>query len=113
MNPTLVSEDDRNTRQLSNYTLDHSNLLSIVDGDEDLLRGICALFLGAYPQYLRAMREAIASGDSDALRRAAHTLKGSGGHFLSAPALEAVVDLEAIAAGEMAGKENMNSTPGR
>src|SRR5947207_10546130 len=108
MNPTLVSEDDRNTRQLSNYTLDHSNLLSIVDGDAELLRGICALFRGAYPEYLAAMREAIASGDSDALRRAAHTLKGSGGHFLTAPALDALVDLEAIATGETVGKGNMN-----
>lgn len=77
--------------------LDHSVLLSFVDGDEDLLRGICGLFLDHYPALLSKIREAIARTDPDELARAAHTLKGSGGYFLPASALRTLVDIELIA----------------
>jgi signal transduction histidine kinase/CheY-like chemotaxis protein/HPt (histidine-containing phosphotransfer) domain-containing protein len=79
--------------------LDHSLLLSFVDGDEDLLRGICGLFLGHYPAFLSKIRDAIARADADGLARATHTLKGSGGYFLDASALRTLVDLELIAHG--------------
>ena len=78
---------------------DHSLLLSFVDGDEDLLRAICGLFLGHYPALLSKIRDAIARADADGLARAAHTLKGSGGYFLAASALRTLVDLELIAHG--------------
>ena len=108
MTLTPTSEENLKEQQPAYHALDHSRLLSMVEGDEDLLRGICGLFLRACPEYLSAIRESIALGESDALRRAAHTLKGSGGHFLTATALEALVDLEAIAVGG-----NLNSAPER
>jgi HPt (histidine-containing phosphotransfer) domain-containing protein len=70
-----------------------------VDGDEDLLRSICGLFLGHYPAFLSKIRDAIARADADGLARATHTLKGSGGYFLDASALRTLVDLELIAHG--------------
>ena len=81
----------------ANRLLDHSLLLSFVDGDEDLLRGICGLFLGHYPAFLSKIRDAIARADAGGLARATHTLKGSGGYFLDASALRTLVDLEVIA----------------
>ncbi len=88
--------------------LEHSLLLSFVEGDEDLLRGICGLFLGHYPALLSKIRDAIARADADGLARAAHTLKGSGGYFLCASALRALVDLELIAHGG-----DLNNAPER
>jgi HPt (histidine-containing phosphotransfer) domain-containing protein len=92
---------DRNTSDTlpSGTLLDHSVLLSSVDGDMDLLRGISGLFLSSYPALISDMRDAIARDDSNALARAAHTFKGSGGYFLTDAAREGVVELELIAHG--------------
>ena len=88
--------------------LDHSLLLSFVDGDEDLLRGICGLFLDHYPALLSNIRDAIARADADELARAIHTLKGSGGYFLGASSLRTLADLELIAHGG-----DLNNAPER
>jgi two-component system, sensor histidine kinase and response regulator len=77
--------------------LDHSILLDVVDGDNDLLRSISALFLKNYPVLMSGIHEAIAQNDSTAIVRAAHTLKGSGGYFLTDSARKTLVDLERMA----------------
>jgi two-component system sensor histidine kinase/response regulator len=77
--------------------LDHSVLLAVVDGDYDLLRSISGLFLHSYPPLMTNIRDAIAGCDSNALERAAHTLKGSGGYFLTDSALKKLDDLERMA----------------
>ena len=77
--------------------LDHSLLLAVVDGDNDLLRGISRLFLDTYPGLMSAINDAIARNDSNALVRAAHTLQGSGGYFLTDSARKTLVDLERMA----------------
>jgi PAS domain S-box-containing protein len=92
----------------ASQVLDHSLLLSFVDGDEDLLRGICGLFLGHYPALLSNIGDAITRADAAGLARAAHTLKGSGGYFLAASALRTLVDLELIAHGG-----DLNNAPER
>ena len=96
MTSPFVSEKNQASRQPTNRLLDHSVLLSVVDGDEDLLRGICGLFLEGYPVHLSEIREAITRADGKALARSAHTLKGSGGFFLTEAAQSALADLEAI-----------------
>jgi len=77
--------------------LDHSRLLAVVDGDIDLLRGISGLFLDIYPGLMSAIHDAIARNDRDALVRAAHTLQGSGGYFLTDSSRKNLVDLERMA----------------
>lgn len=77
--------------------LDHSVLLAVVDGDNDLLRSISGLFLDSYPALMSGIHDAIARNDSDALVRAAHTFKGSGGYFLTDSARKTLVDLEQMA----------------
>lgn len=77
--------------------LDHSVLLAVVDGDNDLIRGISGLFLDSYPGLMSAIHHAIARNDSEALVRAAHTLQGSGGYFITDFARKTLVDLERMA----------------
>jgi CheY-like chemotaxis protein len=55
---------------------DRSAALSYVDGDLGLLQEMAETFLADYPLRLAEIREAVAIGDSQALRRVAHSLKG-------------------------------------
>jgi HPt (histidine-containing phosphotransfer) domain-containing protein len=92
-----VSTDDREiSASLTTNTLDRSVLLSFVDGEEDLLKAVVGLFLGSYPQILSAMRDAITRNDGGALARSAHTLRGSGGFFLTPFAHDTLTDLELL-----------------
>ncbi len=76
--------------------LDRALALSRVDGDEDLLREIAALFLDDYPNLEAKIREAVVSRDAKALERASHTLKGSVANFAADPVFRAALDLEMI-----------------
>ena len=108
MTSPFISEKIQVRHKPENQMLDHSILLSVVDGDEDLLRGICGLFLKGYPVQISEIREAITRADGKALARGAHTLKGSGGFFLTESAQNALADLEAM------GQEgDLNSAPQR
>jgi signal transduction histidine kinase/CheY-like chemotaxis protein len=68
-------------------------ILARFEGDVTLARTVGAAFLLEAPALLRCVREAIASDDVREVRRAAHTLKSSAGHFSSAAA-DAALRLE-------------------
>ncbi len=55
------------------------------------------LFEGQVEELLVALREALASGDRTALEKAAHSLKGSVGHWGKGVAWEAAKELEEAA----------------
>lgn len=74
--------------------LDWTQSLERVDGDETLLRELAALFLEDMPNLMREMEEAIANGDSGALARAAHTLKGSVANFGAESVYQAALAIE-------------------
>jgi two-component system, sensor histidine kinase and response regulator len=63
----------------------------------DVFREMAALFLDESAKLLVETREAITRGDVIALRRAAHTLKGSAAVFAALPATAASLRLETIA----------------
>jgi two-component system, sensor histidine kinase and response regulator len=73
---------------------DRSVALSHVDGDVELLREMAELFLADYPQQMAQIQQAIARDDSQALLRAAHSLKGVVGTFAARATYEAVQRLE-------------------
>jgi len=56
---------------------DIQDLMRRLMGDEDLLRLVLAGFIKALPQYLSSIRDGLARQNAEALRRSAHTLKGS------------------------------------
>jgi HPt (histidine-containing phosphotransfer) domain-containing protein len=59
-----------------------------------LFAKLVRLFLGDCPGRMRAMRRAINTGDGEALREAAHALKGAAANFAAAPVVEAAGRLE-------------------
>jgi HPt (histidine-containing phosphotransfer) domain-containing protein len=62
-------------------TLLTSQVLARVGGDRELLAEISRLFVDDAPQHLERIRAALDARDSDALRRAAHSLKGAAANF--------------------------------
>ena len=74
--------------------IDHAALLAGVDGNRRLLRELVHLFLADCPQRLVEIKEAVRRGDAEALRIAAHTLKGSVGNFAAKKAFAAAQRLE-------------------
>lgn len=76
--------------------LDLSGLLASVNGNPVLLSKLVALFLKHYPKMLAELRDAVNQGDGDWLARAAHTLRGGSGGFLTGSARAALTSLEAM-----------------
>jgi HPt (histidine-containing phosphotransfer) domain-containing protein len=76
--------------------LDLARVLDRVGGDQDLLKEIAEIFLEEYPGLLQEIREAVKSGDSQRLERAAHSLKGSVSNFGVQPATQAALQLEQL-----------------
>jgi PAS domain S-box-containing protein len=65
-----------------------------VHGDERLLGEVCRALLEESPRLLAAMRQAIETGDGEALRRAAHTIKSSAGYFGAQAAFDRAFQIE-------------------
>lgn len=61
--------------------LDCAVALERMGGDEELLREVARLFLDEYPGLIEEIRIAATANDTDALQRAAHSLKGSVSNF--------------------------------
>jgi signal transduction histidine kinase/CheY-like chemotaxis protein/HPt (histidine-containing phosphotransfer) domain-containing protein len=78
--------------------IDAAGLLARVGGDHDLMREVVRLFLEDCPARLAEIRAAITDGDMDALRNAAHALKGAAGTLSAAGVVDAASVLERIGA---------------
>lgn len=76
--------------------LDRATLLGAVGGNAALLGKIVKLFLKSYPNAVSDLRNAGNQGDCASLARAAHTLRGGGGAFLTKAAIEILIRLESM-----------------
>jgi two-component system, sensor histidine kinase and response regulator len=65
-----------------------------VDGDEELLGELAKMLLDELPIQLTALRDAVARGDSKAIERTAHALKGAVGNFAARGSFDRARDLE-------------------
>ncbi len=63
-------------------------------GDEELLKEVVVAFLEACEETVEAVDAAVRANDAKALRRAAHTLKGSVATFSTGPVYETALELE-------------------
>ena len=63
-------------------------------GDEELLKEVVVAFLEACDDTVEAVDAAVQANDAKALRRAAHTLKGSVATFSTGPVYETALELE-------------------
>lgn len=61
--------------------LDQSRLLDQFGDEPEVIAELRDLFLDDFPQQLERIRGGIASGDTDLIARAAHSLKGASGTF--------------------------------
>lgn len=61
------------------------SVLTSTGGDASLMREICAIFVEHLPGSLQSIRAALDSQDPEALRCAAHALKGSAATFGETP----------------------------
>jgi CheY-like chemotaxis protein len=77
--------------------LDWDEAMARLDGNEVLLQELAVLFCEEGARLMTGIQEAIAEGDMAALRRAAHTLKGSADLFVAKPAYDAALRLETMA----------------
>jgi two-component system sensor histidine kinase/response regulator len=86
--------------------MDRAEALARVGGDTKLLRELAQVFLEAAGPQLADVRTALERRDMQAVRCAAHALKGSLGTFAARPAFEAAARVERLArAGDLAGAE--------
>jgi signal transduction histidine kinase/DNA-binding response OmpR family regulator/HPt (histidine-containing phosphotransfer) domain-containing protein len=69
-------------------------VLARVGGDRALLGEMIRLFADDAPQNIKRIRDAIEARDGEALRRAAHTLKGAAGNFEAADVVRAARTFE-------------------
>lgn len=70
--------------------------LAGLGNDRALARRLIEIFMAQSPTLLDQIRVAIAAGDSEALRRAAHTLKGTVSNFPTGPACGVAARMEVI-----------------
>ena len=75
---------------------DPERLLESTGGRVPLLRELLDVFCEECPEMLDRIRQAVAEEDADALRLAAHRLKGSIGVFAAQPAADAAFRLETL-----------------
>lgn len=69
---------------------------SLFDGDPVFLAEIVNLFLATYPDLLSDIDGAVLRQDADALRRAAHTMKGAVANFGAKAVVEQASTIETI-----------------
>jgi CheY-like chemotaxis protein/HPt (histidine-containing phosphotransfer) domain-containing protein len=87
--PTPPGDDDVNADPLD-------AVLARVGGDRQLLAEISRLFIEDAPRHLDEIGRAIDAADGEALRRAAHGLKGAAANFEAESVVDLARDLETI-----------------
>ena len=79
-------------------TFDEDALRHRLSGDHELMTDVIRLFLEDLPMRLAAIKDAVTGRDAEALRRAAHALKGAAGNLSAGGLFEAAHVLERIGA---------------
>jgi two-component system sensor histidine kinase/response regulator len=80
----------------SPWHFDRAAALDRLDHDEDLLWDVVQQFIDDAPALLAAIEAAIGHNDADALRDAAHSLKGSAGYLAADDLCMAAQTLEGL-----------------
>ena len=108
--PQAAHADDDQTESLTTDTevSDHEAVFALdgaleqVGGDMEVLNDLIELFYVESPKLMTEIRTTLAAGDSVALRRAAHTLKGTAAVFAAKRTVTSALRLELMArAGEL------------
>jgi two-component system sensor histidine kinase/response regulator len=79
-------------------TFDENALRVRLSGDDQLMTDVIRMFLEDLPLRLAAIKDAVTSRNADALRAAAHALKGSAGNLSAGGLFDAAAVLERVGA---------------
>jgi HPt (histidine-containing phosphotransfer) domain-containing protein len=82
---------------MSSSIFDRSDLLERLDGDEELVQEILAIFLEDTPVQIGILQDALAAGDAKLTERQAHSLKGSAANVGAHQMREAAYAVETAA----------------
>jgi HPt (histidine-containing phosphotransfer) domain-containing protein len=82
--------------KMSDTTWSPEQMVARLGGDEALARQLVSLFIVECPRMIDAVRDSVANGSADDIRRAAHALKGSVSNFTSDGATATAYELENI-----------------
>ena len=77
--------------------LDISDMRRRLGNNDALIADLLRMFLDIHPQQMAAVRSAISSGRTDAVRYTAHTLKGCASNLSAAGVVDASASLERAA----------------
>ena len=83
---------------ISPLRIDVADMRRRLGEDDELIAAVIGIFLDDYPDRLRAIDAAAGAHDLEALRREAHTLKGSASNLSAVEVVEAAAALEESAA---------------
>jgi two-component system, sensor histidine kinase and response regulator len=75
--------------------LDMGSVLESLGGDQELLREVLGILLEELPRHMASLRQAIASGNADAIEKLAHSIKGELGYLSLSEISRDASDLEA------------------
>jgi HPt (histidine-containing phosphotransfer) domain-containing protein len=76
-------------------SLDKDGVLELLGGDQELLRDILGILLQELPRQLINLRQAITTGDTQAVEHLAHSIKGELGYLSLAEISHNACELEA------------------
>jgi len=71
-------------------------MITRLGGDEQLARQLVTLFIGECPRMLAQVRDSVAEGSADLIRRAAHAFKGSVSNFTTGGPTTIAFELECL-----------------
>jgi HPt (histidine-containing phosphotransfer) domain-containing protein len=91
--------------------LNMDNVLESLGGDPDLLRDVLGILVEELPRHMASLRQAIASGDAEAVEHLAHSIKGELGYLALPEVSRNAAELEA--GGREANLANSASLYGR
>jgi HPt (histidine-containing phosphotransfer) domain-containing protein len=78
-----MSDQLNNMSAADEFLWSPDQMIARLGGDEDLARQLVTLFIGECPQMMAQVRDSVAQGTPDLVRRAAHAFKGSVANFLT------------------------------
>jgi CheY-like chemotaxis protein/HPt (histidine-containing phosphotransfer) domain-containing protein len=91
-----TTENSLSPSKPDEQALDQRSILSLFEGDTELIREVVGLFLEDCPRQMSAIRAAVEHSDAEAINRTAHSFKGSLSNFAAPGAFQAAQNLEGL-----------------
>ncbi|MEP6644336.1 MAG: Hpt domain-containing protein [Acidobacteriaceae bacterium] len=78
--------------------------LKLLNGDSELLRELCQIFLQESPKLLQSIKQSLSDKDADGVMRGAHSIRGEVSYLGAPKAVQAAAELEEMGRGDNLGR---------